>query len=589
MEYNIWTNERGVLCAEIDGITLHSQRDPIKEARRVVQKLEADTDTAGFIVFGSGLGYYLQALSERFPESDIICLEPDAHWLNLAIDAEADPSRFCRQIMPMEQDWQPALSGYLRKNYQLLFLGAYRQLYPQQRHLLEQQISFHRDRTQVNTNTIKRFGRRWVGNLLMNRHIVTSSAGIASGLHAFAGVPALILAGGPSLEDILPRLADLRTRLLIIAVDTAYYRCRSAGAEPDFVVAVDPQYWNTKHIERPCLLPDDQQPAMLISEPSAHPRSFRLMANPRLLAKSLFPLGNYFEQGLNDRIPLGSGGSVATSAWDFARLLGSRKLYMAGLDMGFPQRKTHFKGSYFEQKMAFEGTRLKPAETASALYLYSGSLKYCPDFQGGTVASDRRMDVYCSWFEQQLNDRPEVHTKTLFPQGRNIDGMGVAALEEVSGLPQIREHINSVMSALRNHACKTMQTTAIDHRGEQQELNELRSYLARTGEVCSQALNILDSLSNLATVSPEHRTQALEALDGIDKKLLSEENRSIGGFLIHHVVNSLENEGEPKNLAQALERSQKLYQGLKESVDQHQDIIKAEEKRIKFSRRVSEN
>jgi hypothetical protein len=223
------------------------------------------------------------------------------------------------------------------------------------------------DKREVNINTLKRFASLWVRNLLSNLGRFITSPGILVGEKRFSDIPALVLAAGPSLDEVLPDLAALRERCLIVAVDTSYRFCRYQGVEPDFLVTVDPQYWNSRHLD---WLP--RAGTVLVSESSTHPRVFRSVGGREediYFVSSFFPLGTYIEQLIGKRGLIGAGGSVATTAWDLCRYLGCSSIYMAGLDLGFPGKRTHARGAFFEESMHGRSTRFYTSEQMNFDYL----------------------------------------------------------------------------------------------------------------------------------------------------------------------------------------------------------------------------
>ena len=110
----------------------------------------------------------------------------------------------------------------------------------------------------------------WVRNLLSNLDRFAGNPGIGVAQNRFPGVPALVMAAGPSLDEVLPHLKALKEHMLIVAVDTSYRFCKNQGVEPDFLVSVDPQYWNSRHLDWL-----EREQTILVSESSAHPRVFR--------------------------------------------------------------------------------------------------------------------------------------------------------------------------------------------------------------------------------------------------------------------------------------------------------------------------
>jgi hypothetical protein len=234
---------------------------------------------------------------------------------------------------------------------------------------VERGILSYAGRSQVNSATLRRFGRRWVRNLGRNMEAIRDLPGIArlEGILAGGGIPVFLAAAGPSLDQAAPFLGEIRKRCVVVAVDTSLRFLLRRGLAPDFTVSVDPQYWNFRHLDR-CPAPE----TWLIAEPAVYPPALRHPFRGVFLCRSHFPLGRFIEDRVEPKGALGAGGSVATSAWDFARILGAPSVWIAGLDLSFPGLKTHFKGALFEGRSHGESGRFVPSETWGFRVLQDG-------------------------------------------------------------------------------------------------------------------------------------------------------------------------------------------------------------------------
>ena len=588
----IFRNEGGVLCAEINGVAIHSSRNPQREAEKLMPHI-VDPAAKGFVVFGLGLAYHLEVLTKLFPRKKIICFEPDAGWHDLVVmEGIHITGSVAKFVFADSVGWRDALQAYFHEGYQLIAIESQRRAHPQIFEIVNSLYGLYSGRNTVNRNTLKRFGSRWVENLLINFLCLEEQQTINAMRAAFPAVPALLLAGGPSLQASLPLLTRLRQRMLIMAVDTTYLRCREAGVEPDFLIAVDPQYWNTKHFERASFGLGGQTDqtgqgvnrAILISESSAHPRTFRLLqTQPPCFSASLFPLGAYFEASLPPRDLLGAGGSVATTAWDFLRYIGAVDIYSAGLDMGFPNRETHFRGSYFEESIAMSGTALRPAETAAIHYLFSGRPVYREAYNGKKLLSDKRMDLYCSWFEDKIRQDDRVRSFVLSEWSRRIPGMELADQEQLLLLPKIRPEIDARLDAIRNDMSVQQSSGGDRHRPLREELmsafQSLQVSMQSMAEQCSAALSIL---SDYGSGNDSHNPDLLRQLNEIDNRILSTKNRKIAGFLINDAMETLTDLPQPASLSEAMSRSAKLYRELLGGIRLHLTIFHKTERKITY-------
>ena len=442
----------GQPTARLGPVYLHSRYDPAREADRLVRESTPPGVSLG-VFYGFGLGYLVESFVRLHPSTPVAVVEPDP-----GLFAEALAARDLRPLLA-----NPLLHWFLGGSpaqsllgleelplgaVQVVRLRSVHDLHAEWYGELDGLLQAALARREVNTNTLRRFGRLWVRNLLANLEPLLEFPGLRALEAALQGLPAVVLAAGPSLEDLLPLLPQVRERAVLIAVDTSLRPCLSAGVEPDFLLVVDPQYWNSRHLDRAA-----PRRTVLISETSTWPGVFRSLRLPTFLASSIFPLGQHLEGLVGAKGALGAGGSVATSAWDFARLAGSAPIFMAGMDLGFPGLRTHARGTFFEELRPVLSGRLEPAEELAYRYLREAGLYPCPANGGGSTLSDRRMEVYRGWFETQMRLHPAVETRNLSREGTRIAGMPYQEPAALLALPRRREEIERRLEEVRRLAC----------------------------------------------------------------------------------------------------------------------------------------
>ena len=556
------------------GATLHSRYDPLREAERLItQELKPGISLA--IFYGFGLGYLVEAFRRRFPAAGLAVIEPDLDLFAAALAVRdlrgllADPGiHWCLEEEPeaivMRLERLPLAEAQvirLRSVY-----AGHREYYER----LDGLFSAFLHRREVNLNTLNRFGKLWVRNLLKNLEPFLLCPGVTRLAGLFRGLPALVLAAGPSLDLALPHLAALRQRLLLVAVDTSLQLCLRQNVEPDFLITVDPQYWNSRYLDwaRP-------RSTVLISESSCCPRIFHLLDPFKVrtfFVSSFFPLGQFLESIVGEKGSIGAGGSVATTAWDAARLLGAGPIYMAGLDLGFPQKRTHCKGAFFEESMHVWSGRCSPAEGMSYRYLHEAVPFPIASNSSRPTYTDRRMMIYKWWFENQLKISGPP-TYSLSEQGVRIGGMPFLPLEQVLDLPSRRAEIETIMAAVL--ACPA---SGVDRREAWRKvhpaLRELKLELERLKEAADQGLELCRRLA--AAAQPEGRSAraVLEELDRVDKRILELSSRKVAGFLLQGLIDGIL--GSPAgggNLRDAVAASRAVYAQLRQSAQYHLELL----------------
>ncbi|MFQ3619406.1 MAG: 6-hydroxymethylpterin diphosphokinase MptE-like protein, partial [Spirochaetales bacterium] len=441
-------SKNGEVTGVLQGITLHSRFDPSREAEQIV-KQSIPKDVSDVVVLGFGLGYHIDALVKFFPSLYLWVMEPDFSLFRACLELRDISSLLLNPRVRFFLGEEVSHKEVLLQNLEEVKATIFKfrptfELHSSYFSSIEENFKRIQNRRQINLNTLARFGKLWVRNLSQNLPRFLQWGGIEPLEKRFCKLPALILAAGPSLDPVLPYLKKLWERFLIIAVDTSLAACLRTGVEPDFVVVMDPQYWNTRHLDRLSC-----KNTRLVSEPSTHPSIFRKIQTKTYLAGSIFPLGKYLEKHLGRRSALGAGGSVATSAWDLARFLGCNPLVLVGLDLSFPQKRTHFRGSFFEERVFSLCTRLKPEETFFFSYLQDGGPHWVPSNNGSKVLSDMRMKLYRDWFELQAKAYLEVKTLNLSAQGARIRGIETVEMDTLLQYPICRADLNKILNELK--------------------------------------------------------------------------------------------------------------------------------------------
>jgi len=549
-------SKAGPPTALLDGRQLHSAYDPRAEARKLVSALGR---REACLFQGFGLGYLPEELLAADPDAMAIVVEPDPTLFRAALEARPLQALLSDQRLSLVLGGGPASLLYALEelgpaDVAILPLGAETARDPGFFDACAKALERYLEKTRVNQATLARFGGLWVRNLVRNWDRSLRAPGISALTGRLTGIPALIVAAGPSLDGLRPRLPELARRMAIIAVDTSAALVQASGASPDFTVLVDPQYWNARHIDAL-----DPGPSILIAESAAYPSALRRPWRAVFFCASIFPLGRYMEASLPGRGRLGAGGSVATSAWDFARISGAGPLYFAGLDLGYPGRATHVSGSLFERRALQSADRLHPAETSAHAALHALQPYTAPDNRGQSILTDKRMALYAWWFESRLARHPECSTFSLSPGGLAIPGMPLAAVDDLLNLPERRAEIDAALAGIAALPGPDPSLAASSRRNLIRLLEEMA---AAAEEALAAARSARAALS-----LGRDATEPLRRLEACDAALLANPAKDIVSFMY-----SLAEAPLPQD---PLEASLALYGRIKEAVDYHLDRLRS--------------
>lgn len=111
---------------------------------------------------------------------------------------------------------------------------------PLQKERLENLLGFLRS-SGINISTVRAFGGFFSENIIRNTPEVCRADSVRDLQGKRKGIPAILIASGPSLNEAIPALRGLRGNVVMIAADSLISFLPSQGIEPDYFVSVDPQ------------------------------------------------------------------------------------------------------------------------------------------------------------------------------------------------------------------------------------------------------------------------------------------------------------------------------------------------------------
>lgn len=414
--------------ASENGTYLHSKYRPGSS------KFTLENSDSVKIILGCGLGYELINFCKDSKQSKILLLEPDpAHffaalcfldWTSVFEVEKLVIALACPidQIIPLCEN----LSGKNQSckiDYVLnpAFVKHNEDYFSSVKTLLDRNIR----KNQINENTLKKFGKLWERNARMNAKYAALCDGVETLRNSFKNDsrPWLLVAAGPSLEKVLPKMKELKEKSIIICVDTALRAMLKIGVEPDFIVLTDPQFWAYMHIAGL-----KSPSSILIADAVSYPAVFRFSCKKIYMSFSPFPLSEDLKKCFEGKGLLESGGSVATVAWSFAVMAGAKKIFTAGLDLSFPKKQTHIKGSTFEQAVHRTSNRIVSSERRTGDVMFGADVSLAKDYNGNDVLTDSRMKMFAWWFESKIASTPGVETFTLCSESMVIPGITVSEL-----------------------------------------------------------------------------------------------------------------------------------------------------------------
>ena len=419
-----------VLAQDQREIRLHSSR-PKAEADKIFAQLAPKSQA--YFIGGLGFGYLLEKILE---ETTAICLvyEPVSIILEttlkirpeLKLILENPRVFFMQDMLSIPQ----IIQDKKLNDISFTIHRPYNDLFPDQFVEVKDQIVVGIRRYEVGNSTLLRFGKIWTKNFFRNMHRYFKSQKLIPYLGWASQKPAIIVAAGPSLEAALPFLQKQHNQALLIACDTALPMLLQAQINPDFVVTVDPQEKNSLYLRYSA-----NKDHILIADPAIHDSTFEGYKDQNIiLMDSVFPLYAPFEGFWGHSGLLASGGSVSTSAFDFARKIGADPIIMVGQDLSFTKKKTYSSGNVLSEFSRTTHHRLNSFHALQAKATHTDHSQYIKGrLPNSTVYVDSRFMLYRDWFSLEI---PKTSAQVIVAgmEGAYLEGAQHTTVEQAFSL-----------------------------------------------------------------------------------------------------------------------------------------------------------
>ncbi|HOT27377.1 MAG TPA: DUF115 domain-containing protein [Candidatus Ozemobacteraceae bacterium] len=388
----------------------HSRYDPLAEAARQADSVLQPQHT-NVMILGAGLGYLVDVVLEKLArpgfERQVYVVEPDPQVFLRALasrdmrPALNDPRiEWCVGMTPdefgdrwaMGLDWVnlDALAVVEHPPSLSRFHGYFERL--------KEKVLYLANRSKGNLVTLMHTGNEFHSNSFANLRAALTLPGVGRMFGRFAGVPAVIVAAGPSLEKNAALLADIRDRFLVIAVDTSFRQLVARNIRPHIVLAADPSYLNSLDF----VGVENETGVVLAVEPMTHPDIIEQFRGPKMAMTFGGGLQTLIEPFREPTGKVVCWGSIATTAFDLARSCGCDPIVFVGLDLSFQDGKLYARGSYSDDVFYDRVHPLTSLEHETVEYIQTRGTHRIAMSDGSVLYTDQNMHMYRAWFEDQF-------------------------------------------------------------------------------------------------------------------------------------------------------------------------------------------
>lgn len=465
-------------------IFLHSSIDPVKEAQKMAEHVSSESGKI-IVIYGFALGYLVEALLETTdkrnllfivePDYDLFCAAMAARDLHHIIGSE--------RVHLLVSD----LAGKIRSSFFALYdetkyddilmtgLSGHQMVYPAAYHELVPMIKDAVDAKLFNLVTMIKIGPDSAKNALLNMVDYCTHPGISSLFGRLAGVPAIIVSAGPSLNKNIHLLKAAKGKAVILAVGTALKALKKWDIEPDFVFSIDPQDLNYElhfkgvNIEKVALISEIQANHMIVANHKGP-----------IFVSGDMPIVKWFGEGIENKGKIESGGSVANNAFAAAYKMGANPIILVGQDLAYSREgHSHAAGTNYENKV----------------YSLDQNSKFFPvkANDGGHILTDRSFYQFLLFFQVWIETYPEREYINATEGGAFIQGTKLMTLQTVldqycQNAVDVEKIIKEAQAAFRvpsmESILETVELRLKDTNNMIAEANKAIKYLSQLEKAC---------------------------------------------------------------------------------------------------------
>lgn len=389
-------------------------------------------DLKGFgtvvVLLGIANGEYIEKIREKNKDAAIILYEPSYSILYAAIecigaenfDKKTENIFLCsgKDGLGELYNTMDTVIGYEnRKNVRMMISPNYELIMSKECESFKELFIQRLINIDANKNTINKFAGEFLQNIIDNISDYIYQYGLGDLKELFGnidleGIPAVIVAAGPSLDKNVRELKNIKGKAFIISVDTALKSLAKENIVPDIAITVDPH--------KPIGLFDHEKinQVPLVYALGANANIKQVHHGMRIYENSTNSLLDSLIYKFEKRVlRLSTGGSVANDAFSLARELGFKTIIFIGLDLAYPYNKMHTESAYgmdLNNHISEEDDHYIQVE----------------DIYGNMVKTEENMNIYRQWFEREVGLYPDIKVIDATEGGAKKRGMEILTLKD---------------------------------------------------------------------------------------------------------------------------------------------------------------
>ena len=399
-------------------ILFHNDKDPDIDNENYLEYVEKSA-TGTVTLLGMGLGHVpLAILAQRPSIKHLVIIEPEPQFFLQAmkfVDLEpiiASP-KVVLSILPDTpvEDILDVVSHNLQiESAQFLRSTAYFLFNKEKYEDLENRIDSTMNSLHVCGSTVRHRGREFLGTRFRNLTLMPKNNLLDDLEGVLSGVPAILVAGGPSLDQSIKFLHEAQGKAAIFCVDSALPSLLKHGITPDFLAVIDPHNITFEKVAGS--IPEmDGKPISLICPSSASDKFSKILPVRRTFwSFSSQPIDRWIDNMLGGKGRCVEVQSVAHMNLYAASIMGASPIIFIGQDLSYTTAEGHA-----------SNTVLKQRDFVQQLSESANIMIWMKSLGGGKIQSSRAFLSMLRLFEKIIAASPNLYINST-AVGAHIKG-----------------------------------------------------------------------------------------------------------------------------------------------------------------------
>jgi hypothetical protein len=445
--YSIYESNAGDLSLMYnEAYAIHSLDGALEEAYAITEEEVKHARYSINIILGIGLGYVLQATIQKLrkmnSQARVIVLERDLELLRFTLSNVnlEDVLNYEHLYLFTEKEslWNFVECNMVKGDGAgIMITPGTLQAFSKDISPITEKLILHTENALRNIDLMQVRSKLWTNEFLKNLEYLPNAGNSERFENTLTGKTALLCAAGPSLNDVLPHIKPVRSKLVIFAVTGAVKALQTHGITPDFVIGMD-YYGPAKHMQ------DMEEPLKechVITGPSAEHFMFSQPSKSQWIACLKYNEQYSYMMDEMFNTPLSryhSGGTVAYFMLLIVFQMGVANVILAGQDLALRGTQIYATGESHE----VQGEMLVSKELDNRTI----SLKEVQGWNGETLLTQedyRHFKYHYDGAGERLrNERPGFEIYNCSVGGALINGMENLTIESLLPRLNLKEDVN---------------------------------------------------------------------------------------------------------------------------------------------------